>query len=164
MRSSVRQIRSCANSVTLRKTGNMRRSIRVRLTVAFMGLAIGPLLLVGVVLAWRSYTMQQQQALYVQRQMAQRVSTQVMAFFAELENELRVVSRVQGLPKLDRDKQHSVLSELLLYQHIFEGLVLLDKQGQERTRVSRSRLALPTPGAQSQTEAFVIPQTSSQVY
>ena len=109
----------------------MRRSIRVRLTVAFMGLAIGPLLLVGVVLAWRSYTMQQQQALYLQRQMAQRVSTQVTAFFAELENELRVVSKVQGLPKLDRDKQHSVLSELLLYQHVFEELVLLDTQGQE---------------------------------
>jgi hypothetical protein len=129
-----------------------------------MGLAIGPLLLVGIVLAWRSYTLQQQQALHIQRQMAQRVATQVTAFFAELENELRVVSKVHGLPQLDRDKQHSVLSELLLYQHVFEGLVLRDNQGQERTRVSRSRLTLPTLGEQSQTEAFVIPQTSSQVY
>ena len=82
----------------------MCRSIRIRFTVAFMGLAIGPLLLVGVVLAWRSYTVQQQQALHLQRQMAQRVSTQVTAFFAELENELRVVSRVQGVMRLDRDK------------------------------------------------------------
>ena len=129
-----------------------------------MGLAIGPLLLVGIVLAWRSYTLQQQQALHIQRQMAQRVATQVTAFFAELENELRVVSKVQGLSKLDRDKQHSVLSELLLYQHVFEGLVLLDSQGQERTRVSRSSLTFPTLDEHSQTEAFVIPQTSGQVY
>src|SRR5882724_9607562 len=83
MRFSARQIRSFANIVALkicrgrfasqtparsgalRKTGNMRRSMRVGLTVAFMGLAIGPVLLVGVVLVWRSYTMQQQQALYL---------------------------------------------------------------------------------------------------
>src|SRR5881397_2374080 len=155
---------SSARSGPRGKTGNMRRSIRVRLTVAFMGLAIGPLLLVWVVLAWRSYTMQQQQALYLQRQMAQRVSTQVTAFFAELENELQVVSKVQGLPKLDRDKQHSVLSELLLYQHVFEGLRLLDSQGQERTHVTRSSLTLPTPREQSQTEAFLIPHTRAQVY
>jgi signal transduction histidine kinase/DNA-binding response OmpR family regulator/HPt (histidine-containing phosphotransfer) domain-containing protein len=129
-----------------------------------MGLAIGPLLLVGVVLAWRSYTTQQQQALYLQRQVAQRVSTQVTAFFAELENELQVVSKVQGLPKLDRDKQHSVLSELLLYQHVFEELVLLDNQGQERTRVSRSSLLSPNLGDRSQADEFVIPQTSARVY
>ncbi len=96
--------------------------------------------------------------------MAQRVSTQVTAFFAELENELRVVSKVQGLPKLDRDKQHSVLSELLLYQHVFEELVLLDSQGQERTRVSRSSLLSPNLGDRSQADEFVIPQTSAQVY
>ena len=142
----------------------MRRSIRVRLTVAFMGLAIGPLLLVGIVLAWRSYTIQQQQALLIQRQMAQRVSTQVMAFFAELENELRVVGKVQGLPRLDREKQHSVLSELLLYQHVFEELVLLDSQGQERTRVSRSCLTPPHLGSRSQADEFVIPQMSGQIY
>ena len=104
----------------------MRRSIRVRLTVAF----IGPLLLVGVFLAWQSYTLQQQQALHIQRQVAQRVSTQVTAFFAELENELRIVGKVQGLSRLDRDKQYTILSELLLYQHIFEELVLLDSQGE----------------------------------
>jgi signal transduction histidine kinase/DNA-binding response OmpR family regulator len=142
----------------------MRRSIRVRLTVAFMGLAIGPLLLVGIVLAWRSYTLQRQQALYIQRQMAQRVATQVTTFFAEVENELRVVSQVQGLPKLGRDKQHGVLSELLLYQHTFEGLALFDHQGYERARVSRSSLTPPTPGERSQADAFVIPQISGQVY
>jgi signal transduction histidine kinase/DNA-binding response OmpR family regulator len=142
----------------------MRRSIRVRLTVAFMGLAIGPLLLVGVFLAWQSYTLQQRQALHIQRQVAQRVSTQVTAFFAELENELRVAGKVQGLPRLDRDKQYTILSELLLYQHIFEELVLLDSQGQERTRVSRSSLPSPTLGDHSKADEFVLPQTSLQVY
>ncbi|HEX9869894.1 MAG TPA: hypothetical protein VGC99_15100 [Candidatus Tectomicrobia bacterium] len=64
----------------------MRHSLRVRLTVAFMGLAVGPLLLVGVVLAWQSYITQQQQALRLQREVAQRVAAQVTAFLHEPEN------------------------------------------------------------------------------
>ena len=92
----------------------MRNSIRKRLTIAFIGLAVGPLLLVGVVLAWQSFTTQQQQALNLQREVAQRVSTQVTAFFEELENELRVVSQVQGLQELDRDRQHRLVRVALV--------------------------------------------------
>jgi Cache domain len=142
----------------------MRRSIRVRLTVAFVGLAIGPLLLVGVVLGWRTYTLQQQQALSFQRQVAQRVATQVTAFFTELENELRVVSQVQGLSRVGPAKQRSVLSELLLYQHTFEQLILLDSQGHERTVVARSSLTPSNLGDRSQADEFVLPQASAQVY
>jgi signal transduction histidine kinase/DNA-binding response OmpR family regulator/HPt (histidine-containing phosphotransfer) domain-containing protein len=129
-----------------------------------MGLAIGPLLLVGIVLAWQSYTLQQRQALHIQRQVAQRVSAQVTAFFAELENELRVVSKVQGLTRLDQEKQHSVLSELLLYQHVFEELVLLDSLGQKRTHVSRSSLPSPNWGDRSQMDELDPFETGGQVY
>ena len=118
----------------------MRHSIRVRLTCTFIGLAICPLLLVGVVLAWRSYSVQQEQALQLQRQVAQRVSTEVRAFFSELENELRVVGRVQGLSRLDPDQQSRILSELLLLEPAFEELTLVDGQGHERAHASRSRL------------------------
>src|SRR3972149_3712033 len=41
----------------------MRSSIRKRSTVAFIGLAVGPLLLVGVILAWRSFATEQEPAL-----------------------------------------------------------------------------------------------------
>ena len=116
----------------------MRGSIRKRLTLAFIGLAIGPLLLVGVILAWQSFTTQEQQALNLQREVAQRVSTQVKAFLDGLENELRLVSQVQGLQKLDRDKQRNILAELLSYQDVFESLVLLDSQGQEQVHLARS--------------------------
>ena len=59
----------------------MQKSIRNRLTTIFIALAIGPLLLVGVVLAWQNFTTQQQQALNLQREVTRRVSTQVTAFF-----------------------------------------------------------------------------------
>ena len=142
----------------------MRGSIRKRLTLAFIGLAIGPLLLVGIILARQSFIIQEQQALNLQREVAQRVSSQVKAFLDGLENELRLVSQVQGLQKLDRDKQHNILAELLSHQEAFESLVLLDSQGREQVHLARSSLSLIEPGARVEADEFVIPWTSGQAY
>ena len=143
----------------------MRNSIRKRLTLAFIGLAIGPLLLVGVILAWQSFTTQEQQALNLQREIARRVSTEVKAFSDELESELRLVNQVQGLQKLDRNGQRDALGELLAYQAAFESLDLLDSQGQEQVRLGRSSV---TPaeelGNRATVDEFVIPQTAGRAY
>lgn len=48
----------------------MRSSLQTRLSIAFIGLAIVPLLLVGVILALRTFTVQQAQALNLQREVA----------------------------------------------------------------------------------------------
>lgn len=141
----------------------MRGSIRRRLTLTFIGLAISPLLLVGIVLAWQSFTTQEQQALNLQREVAQRVITQVTAFFEGLENELRLTCQVQGLQKLDRDKQHSVLSQLLSYHDAFEELALIDSKGQEQIRLSRTSFALE-PRDRSQADEFIAPKTNGQTY
>jgi tubulin-specific chaperone A len=146
----------------LRKISDMRSSIRKRLTIAFIGLAVGPLLLVGVVLAWQTFTTQEQQALNLQREMAQRVSNQVADFFEDVEDELRVVSRVQGLQGLDRDKQQSILAELLFYQDVFQELVLLDSEGQEQIHVSR--IYSTDTQLEHEHKRFTIPQISDQVY
>jgi hypothetical protein len=52
-------------------------SIRSRLTLTFIGLVIGPLVVVGGVLAWQSYTVQSEQALTLQHEVAKRVAAQV---------------------------------------------------------------------------------------
>ena len=113
----------------------MRGSIRKRLTLVFIGLSIGPLLLVGIILSYLSFTTQEKQALNLQQEVAQHVSTEVKTFLDGSENELIIVGQVQGLEKLDRDKQYNALAELLSYQNAFESLVLLDSQGQEQVRV-----------------------------
>jgi methyl-accepting chemotaxis protein len=140
----------------------MRGSIRRRLIIAFIGLAISPLLIVGIVLGWRSFTTQEQQAFTLQREVARRVAAQVQAFFAKLEDEMRFTSQVQGLQKLDHEAQQSILSELLSYQSAFEELILLDSQGQEHVRVSRS--GFPALGSRAQADEFTIPQTTGQSY
>src|SRR5207249_2896267 len=142
----------------------MRRSIRVRLTIAFIGLAVSPLFLVGVVLAWRSYAVQRDQSLQLQRQVVERVSSQVAAFFGEMEDELGVVGRVQGLPRLERERQREVLSELASYQRAFEELILFDARGQERAHVSRLRFGSPGPSAAREPgEQFAVSKTSGRV-
>ncbi len=142
----------------------MRNSIGKLLTVAFVGLAVGPLLLVGIVLAWQSFTTQEQQARNLQSEVALRISTQVDAYFSEMENEMRIVSRVQGLQKLERDKQANTLSALLSSQRAFEELILLDNQGQEQARASRSGLISSELADLSENDAFVVPKTSGGAY
>ncbi|MBN1584042.1 MAG: PAS domain S-box protein [Anaerolineae bacterium] len=141
----------------------MRNSIRTRLTVTLIGLAIGPLLVAGVILARQSFTIQTRQALDLQREVARRVATQVTAFFEELEHELSLASKMYALPELDQDEKHSIF-KLLIAQDVFERLVLLDSQG--RTQVYLTRLArLSTePDDYTQADEFVVPQTTGEVY
>ena len=58
----------------------LRTSVRGRLTAAFIGLAVGPLLLVGVVLAWQSLVVQKKQAVELQHEVAQKASVNVSSF------------------------------------------------------------------------------------
>ena len=88
----------------------MRYSIRARLILVFIGLAIGPLLVVGIIFAWQSFTILEQQALTLQQEAAKRVTSQVAAFFQKMENELRFTIQTQRLLGLDQDRQRNVLS------------------------------------------------------
>ena len=141
----------------------MRKSIRIRLNVAFIGLAIGPLLLVGVILAWQGFATQEQQALKLQREVTQRVATEVTAFFEELENELRFIGKAQQWPELNQNEQYKAL-RLLISQDVFESLTLLDSQGQEQIHISRLSLLSTELRSRAEADEFVIPYTSGQVY
>ncbi len=143
----------------------MQNSIRTRLAVAFIGLAIVPLLLVGAVLAWQSFTVQLDQTLEMQREVVQRASTQVEAFIFGLETELRVITQSWDLKNLDRDSQHRVLSKLISYDHAFKELALLDSEGREQARVSRFVvLTAADLGERSQADEFAVPRVSGETY
>ena len=141
----------------------MRKSIRGRLFTVIIGLAVGPLLVVGVILAWQSFISLQQQALILQREMAERVSTQVVAFFQELENELNFTIKSEGAGKLVQDPK-GALSDLLAYQPAFDELHLLNQSGQEQIGVYRLSLGATAPVDLSSADEFVIPKTTGQTY
>ena len=100
----------------------MRDSIRVRLIVVFGGLAVVPLLIVGLVFGLQTWRVQQEQALASQLQVARRVSTSVMALIEDLEDALQTTISMGGLADLDVEGQKDRLTELLSYKDLFEEL------------------------------------------
>ena len=143
----------------------MLRTIRARLTIAFIGLAIGPLILVGAVLAWQGFNVQQEQALELQEEIAQRASGEVGAFIRGLETELRELLQVKDLKNLERDRQRFELSNLQRFEYGFEELAFIDSEGKEQARVSRLVPVIASAFAErSQAEEFVSPVTSGETY
>lgn len=141
----------------------MGHSIRGRLILVFIGMAIGPLLVIGIILAWLNYTSMKQQALVLQQETAFRVASQVTAFFQELENELRFTIETQGLSTPDQDHS-TALTNLLAYQPALEELHLLNSKGQEQTAVYRTSASSAGPVDRSEDDEFVIPLTTGEVY
>ena len=143
----------------------MRTSIGTRLLLAFVGLAIIPLLVVGVVMSWQSFMAQRQQALELQAETARHAATEVASFINGLEQELRVVARVHHLTKLDPETRHSVLSRLSSYGDNFEEIALLNDSGQEQVRVSRVEAVTSFDLAdRSGEEEYLIPVSTAETY
>jgi putative methionine-R-sulfoxide reductase with GAF domain len=109
-------------------------NIHGRLRLTYMGLAIVPLLVVGIVLTWTTYAAQRTQVLDLQQELAQRVGTEVEAVIQALEDNLTVTAQVTGLDSLAQAQQEDVLEQLLAEQKAFTELALLDENGMELAR------------------------------
>ncbi|MFN2284910.1 MAG: cache domain-containing protein [Anaerolineae bacterium] len=143
----------------------MRNSLRARLTVAFIGLAVIPLLLVGVVLVGYSFTAQRTQALELQSQIARRVASDVASFILERENELRVLTEVRALQQLPQEEQADQLTALLAYQDVYQELILVDSTGRETFRVSRLKTYDATSlENRSGEDEFEEPKATREIY
>ncbi|MGE4298104.1 MAG: ATP-binding protein [Desulfovibrionaceae bacterium] len=118
----------------------MKNSIRSRLTLNFIGLAVLPLVLVGIVLGVVGFAVQKKQALALERAVAMRVASRTSDYLANLEDHLALASNLTGLRTLPPDGQKQVLLSLLYSSNkYFEEISLLDATGMERLRVSRHR-------------------------
>ena len=143
----------------------MRRSLRTRLTIVFIGLAIVPLMLIGVGLVLLSFRDTRAQALDLEHQIAQNISTKVAAFIQDQENELRLLIDVVELQRLDRARQSSLLSGLLSAQNVYEEVALLDSQGQEEIRLSRlAVISADELGNRAGADEFERPKASGETY
>ena len=115
----------------------MFRSLRNRLTLFFVGLAILPVITVSAILAQRSFVTLEKEALDSQHQIAQGLGAEIEAFVQQREDELVLISDVNSLATLDRAEQHTVLNSLLAHQQLYLEIALLDNTGQEQIRLSR---------------------------
>jgi len=143
----------------------LRTSIRSRLIVTLIGLAVVPLLVVGIILAWQGFSTQQNQVLAVQDQIALRASIQITDLLKGTANELQLAVRIQDFKGLKQDKQKLVLSELLVDQNALDKIYLLDNQGQEVVGVARDKTIMASDlVSRAQNDEFVAPMADRQVY
>ena len=143
----------------------MRYSIRTRFTIAFIALAVVPLLLVGGIVSWQSFSAQREQALELQDEVARRSAERVADYITGLHNELLAVAQILDLVNLPVGEQRTVLSKLLAHGDRFEALALLDGQGQETVRITRTDLVTTFDlRKRSGADEFVLPMSTGETY
>ncbi len=141
----------------------MRNSIRIRLLVTYIGMAVIPIVIVGAIFIDGTNRFGRQQALDFQDEVAQRVAIQVQDFIQEVENDLRLLLDVQGLERLNPSQQEDALGQLLALKDVFETISLLDETGQEQIRVARVEIVSNLVD-RSDSDAYLTPKTQGEVY
>ena len=143
----------------------MPNSIRTRLTVAFLGLAVGPLLVVTLILIFKAYSVQTQEAIALQREMAAHLSSRVQSLIRSLESELQMLVRIEDLQRLKSDRQSLILSIFHSRQSVIDDLLLLDAGGRVTSYHSRLRLCQDAPTRpQEDSESFTVPMSRGETY
>ena len=152
--------------LTQEKSQPMPHSIRFRLTASLTGLAVAPLLLVGVIFSVMNYSALRQQALVEQQLQAQRVGTAVNSFVHELASQLELLARMHdGFTNAPAPDQKWVLDELLVFENRFQELSLLGPEGTELIRRSKGAIVLTTELKKYAGDpAFQHPFSSGQTY
>ncbi len=120
-----------------------RRSIRRRLTTAFFGLAVGPLVALGVVLLPYSYQTRLSASLAMQEETARRVMLDVAGLFRETEQSMRAAIgeiKTAGYTGTALDLR---LDALIAEAHRFSEVSLVDRNGHEIARADVDSIVTP---------------------
>lgn len=112
-------------------------SLRGRLTLIMIGLAVVPWLFVGAGLTYRSFGVQQQQAEDLEVAVAEHIAAETDAFVTSREAELYAVTAVNSLVTLAPAEQAVVLRRLLAQEASTEELTLLAADGRQVMRIAR---------------------------
>ena len=119
----------------------MFSSLRGRLVLILVVLSVAPLAVVTTIVSLQSFSALEQQSLDAQRETAQVIDAEITAFISERQNELFLLGAVNGLGRTDTQQQRTLLSSLMSYDRAYERVILLDADGQELFRLSRSEAA-----------------------
>jgi len=141
----------------------MKISVLQRLIIAFICLAIFPLLLVGGIIGRKSYITLKNTTIKLQNEMGQAVLNKVTAFFDEIEGELILTGKLNMLIKEYQDVQYDTM-KLLMSKDIYDKLILLDQEGQTKIYLSRLGLSSADKGNYSADKEFAEAMKSGDVY
>ena len=148
-----------------------KRSIRTRWTFSLITLALLPLVILGIIVSWKSYTVQIEQTSKYHDEVAKRALSELHVFTHELEAVLRMAVKVNNLNTLNLEEQTSLLARLQQSQrdfkhiNIIEELSLIGKSGLEKVRVDRLKIYTREDMRELSTaDIFSKPFHSGQIY
>lgn len=116
----------------------MFKRLRFRFSVIFVGLAVGPLLLVAVFLTRHSIVFLEQQSQALLREISISVGNEIRTFLEDRAYHLALSHKLYAMELLNPEKQGKILNNILFDQQDYQDLVLLNPKGQELMRLSRS--------------------------
>ena len=147
-----------------------KRSIRTRWTFSLISLALFPLLILSVIISWKSYSTQIDLTNKYQHEVARRVLSEVQLLIHELEAVFKMTIKVNNLNSISPKEQAVVLAKLQgireeSHVNLIEGLSLVDGLGIERVRSDRAKVYTPEKMREiSNTEKYLQPVRTGEVF
>lgn len=119
-------------------------SLRTRLTIIFVSLAIVPLLIFGIFSTTNNTAIGIQHALELQHEVANRVSSELQKFFQDDESNLILLTNdLRAIENPSRAQLIAILIEAINtgeFANTYSEFALLDSDGNEQVRLSRSEI------------------------
>ena len=119
-----------------------QRSIRFRWTISLIFLALLPLLVLGVIVSWKSYKVQTELTEKYQQEVSQHALSHVEVFIHELEAILSMAIKIYNFNSISHEEKAVALSKLRTigdekHVNLIEELSFIDGSGRERVRIDR---------------------------
>mgnify|MGYP003566039276 CR=1 FL=1 len=115
----------------------MFKSLRFRFSAILISLAVGPLLLVAVLLTRQSNNYLEQQSQTLLYEIAVKVGNEIRSFIEDHSYHLAFGHKLYAIELLDTEKQKTVLNNLLYDQQVYQDLALLNREGMELMQLAR---------------------------
>jgi len=143
----------------------MFHSLRSRLALICIGLAVGPLIIAGAVIGALSFNTLERQSLVLQYKVAEVVGSEIRVAIEGWEHELARRGEMLGVGLLELKEQRAILSDMLLQQRTFQEVALLNSEGREQIRLSRTSVILDDDlQNRAGDEEFLFPAISGGTY
>ena len=119
-----------------------KSSIRTRWAVSLIFLALLPLLVLGIIVSWKSFTVQIELTGKYQREVARHALSYSELFVHELESILSMAVKVNNLSNMSHEEIAVVLTKIQVlgdekHVNLIDELSFIDDSGREQVRIDR---------------------------
>src|ERR1700690_479085 len=121
----------------------MLKSLRSRLILIFVGLAISPIIIVNLIVAQHNFQVLETQARRSLSDTSLRASQEIQSYIQARQDELSFLIQAERLESLDIEAQRALLTNLLSYHQMYQEIAILDDVGQEQFRLSPIDIITP---------------------